>query len=90
MNIVTIDASSWDDWVYYSFELEDIVDIVNPESSLDWDIAFQRNNIRTNGGESYMGQGCGMVNQNQSWTCDLFQSTNEISKLMSKANISIG
>jgi len=82
LNIVTIDASSWDDWVYYSFELEDIVDIVNPESSLDWDIAFQRNNIRTNGGESYMGQGCGMVNQNQSWTCDLFQSTNEISNDM--------
>ena len=77
-NIMTIDASSWDYWVYYSFELEDIVDIVNPESSLGWDIAFRRNNIITNGGDSGIGQGCGMIDQNQSWTCNLFNSTNQI------------
>ena len=82
LNIVTIDASSWDSWVYYSFGLESIVDIITPESSLDWDIAFKRNHIRTNGGLSGMGQGCGIVNQNQIWTCDLFQSTNEISNNM--------
>ena len=43
-----IDASSYDDWIYFSFDSGEIVDISEPEGSMDWDIAFQRNNIKTN------------------------------------------
>ena len=43
LNIVTIDARSWNDWIYYSFDLEQIVNVTNPDNSLNWDIAFKRN-----------------------------------------------
>jgi len=45
-----------EDWIYFSFE-EGEVEINDQESSLDWDIAFNRYNVRTNSGTSGNGQG---------------------------------
>ena len=59
--LVTVSATSYSDWVYYSFENHNIVFVDNPESSLDWDLAFQRKHIRTNSGLSGPGYGGAIV-----------------------------
>ncbi|OYT17918.1 MAG: hypothetical protein B7C24_00130 [Bacteroidetes bacterium 4572_77] len=45
-----------EDWVYYSFENNAEVEVSDHLTSLDWDLAFNRYNVRTNGGESGLGQ----------------------------------
>jgi hypothetical protein len=45
------------DWIYYSIKDAQEVDSTNHQNSLSWDIAFNRYNVRTNGGESGIGQG---------------------------------
>ncbi len=54
-----IDARSYSDWVYFSFEKGTVVEVdkANFNKSLDWDIAFHRNDVRLNCGAS--GQGAG-------------------------------
>ena len=59
--VITVDASSYFNWVYFSFDQGDVVEIENPENSLEWDLAFQRKHIRTNGGLSGSGYGGGYV-----------------------------
>ena len=56
---VQIDARSYEDWVYFSFETgtEVTVDPENFSESLAWDIAFHRNDIRLNCGTSGDGLG---------------------------------
>lgn len=76
--IYNVDASSYNDWVYFSFELGAIINIINPEISLEWDIAFKRNHMITNGGLSGSGSGCAIIDENQSWTNDSFSSSDEI------------
>jgi hypothetical protein len=57
---VEINASAWGKWVYFSFATGDTVGTDNTslnadatwKERLDWDIAFHRNDIRTNGGVS--------------------------------------
>lgn len=51
----TVDASSESEWVYFSFA-GGHVEPAAPESSSDWDLAFQRFTIRVNGGVSGPGQ----------------------------------
>ena len=80
---IMINASNFHNWIYFSFETGSVVTIENPENSLDWDIAFNRNNIKTNGGLSGIGQGCGIVDDTQTWNCELFASTNEVPDNMS-------
>ena len=46
----TIDARSRENWVYFSFE--EGVAISTSQEALDWDLAFRRNDLLTNGGES--------------------------------------
>ena len=75
---IDIDSSSYDDWVYFSLELGEIVDILESEDSMDWDIAFKRNNIKTNGGLSGVGNGCAIIDNTQSWTNESFESTEQI------------
>ncbi len=65
--LVTIPATSYTDWVYYSFETHSIVDIENPENSLDWDIGLQRKHIRSNSGLSGIGMGGGYVDSTKTW-----------------------
>ncbi len=52
-----VDATSESDWTYVSFEKGVVARPTVPEESLDWDIAFQRYNVKTNGGTSGKGQG---------------------------------
>lgn len=48
---VTIDATSYSDWVYFSFE-DSIVTVDDPMTSDAWDIAFKRMDFKTNSGKS--------------------------------------
>lgn len=56
---VQIDARSYEGWVYFSFESgsEVEIDTENFSESLEWDIAFHRNDVRLNCGESGNGLG---------------------------------
>ena len=65
--LVTIPATSYTEWVYYSFENHSIVDVENPENSLDWDIGLQRKHIRSNSGLSGIGMGGGYVDSTKTW-----------------------
>lgn len=56
-----IDASSSDDWAYFSFSDGQTVSISDPASSLLWDLGFQRFRIQSNSGTSGTGQG-GAIN----------------------------
>jgi hypothetical protein len=53
---VVLDATSETEWTYLSFEKGVVPEPADPEASLDWDIAFQRYNVKTNGGTSGRGQ----------------------------------
>tara|TARA_B100000686_G_C16793614_1_gene980574 strand:- start:385 stop:1227 length:843 start_codon:yes stop_codon:yes gene_type:complete len=65
--LVTIPATSYTEWIYYSFETHSIVEIENPENSLDWDIGLQRKHIRSNSGLAGIGLGGGYVDSTQTW-----------------------
>lgn len=53
---VVINATSHEDWVYFSFEKDTVVTVTDPAHSLDWDIAFQRYMLKTNGGKTGSGE----------------------------------
>jgi hypothetical protein len=53
---VVVDASSRDAWVYLTLEGETVT-LSDAASSTEWDLAFQRTGIRTNGGVSGPGFG---------------------------------
>lgn len=57
---VHIDATDFSKWVYFSLEQGKVVEIAQPEHSLDWDLAFHFTDIRTNGGASGKGQGAAL------------------------------
>lgn len=52
--ISTLDASSYDTYVYYSFATKDVVNLTDEQaaSSTEWDIALRREVVKLNGGES--------------------------------------
>ena len=75
--LVTIPATSYTEWVYYSFGTHSIVHIENPENSLDWDIGLQRKHIRSNSGLAGMGSGGGYVDSTMTWT-DHWATMNEL------------
>jgi hypothetical protein len=52
-----VNATSTTTWKYFSFEANDTVEISDPLNSTEWDLAFQRYRIRTNGGKSGNGMG---------------------------------
>ena len=52
-----VNATSSTDWKYFSFEKDDTIAVTNPLTSTDWDLAFQRYRIKTNGGKSGSGLG---------------------------------
>jgi len=52
-----INSSSSTVWKYFSFEKNDTVVIADPLTSQEWDLAFQRYRVKTNGGESGIGMG---------------------------------
>ena len=75
---VEIDASSYNDWVYFSFLTQSEVVISDPESSIGWDIAFMRNHIKTNSGTSGIGAGGVFMDSENIWTNELFDSLTEV------------
>ena len=49
-----------------------MIEIENSENSLDWDIAFKRNHIKTNSGLSGIGEGGGYIDESQTWNDELW------------------
>ena len=70
--LVTIDASSYSDWIYYSLSNHSIIDCSQNEdncaNSYDWDLAFQRKHIRTNSGLAGSGNGGAYVDSSMVWS----------------------
>ncbi|MFM2153156.1 MAG: hypothetical protein RL199_1591 [Pseudomonadota bacterium] len=56
-HLESVDASKEKEWTYLSFAKGVVPAPENPDASLDWDVAFQRYNVKTNGGTSGSGQG---------------------------------
>lgn len=52
-----VNSSNSRHWVYFSFSEDDSVAVSDPSASAEWDLAFQRYRIKTNGGDSGKGQG---------------------------------
>ena len=50
-----LNASSQTEWTYFSFSEGKQVAVTNPRTSNNWDIAFNRYNVKTNGGTSGVG-----------------------------------
>ena len=75
--LVEIDASSYTDWVYFSFSTGEIVDIEDPQDSSDWDLGLMRNHFRTNGGLSGNAFGGAYVDSTSTWT-DNWESLSEV------------
>tara|TARA_Y100001970_G_C14248249_1_gene869842 strand:- start:612 stop:1397 length:786 start_codon:yes stop_codon:yes gene_type:complete len=75
---INIDASSYNNWVYYNFTIHSEVVILDPENSLGWDIAFQRNHIKTNSGTSGIGMGGASVDSLNLWNSDSFINLTEV------------
>ncbi len=51
-----VNAVSYRDWVYFSFVTGDSVEVAQPYNSWDWDIAFHRYDMQTNGGKTGIGK----------------------------------
>jgi hypothetical protein len=52
-----VNSTSSTAWKYFSFEKNDTITVADPSTSTEWDLAFQRYRIRTNGGKSGTGMG---------------------------------
>lgn len=59
-------ATSYTEWVYYSFSEEAVVAVTDPKTETNWDIGLRRNHFSTNSGSSGNGVGgaydAGVVN----------------------------
>ena len=65
--LLVVDASNYNDWVYFSLETLTVINVSNPASSLDWDLAFQRKHIKTNSGLSGIGEAGAAVDSTITW-----------------------
>jgi hypothetical protein len=52
-----INSTSSSAWKYFSFAKDDTISVADPATSSEWDLAFQRYRIKTNGGKSGIGMG---------------------------------
>lgn len=55
--VFEVKATGSTTWKYFSFALNDTISISDPLTSDEWDLAFQRYRIKTNGGLSGNGSG---------------------------------
>ncbi|GJL79257.1 MAG: hypothetical protein NPINA01_22460 [Nitrospinaceae bacterium] len=60
-HIVTVNASSDKDWAYFDFSRGNVVQIHDP-SSLEWDLAFRRGKVISNGGATNKFGKAGLIN----------------------------
>ena len=75
---IELDASSYTEWVYFSFLTHSEVIIDDPENSIGWDIAFMRNHIKTNSGTSGIGAGGVYIDSLNLWTNESFENITEV------------
>lgn len=54
---VEIDTRAYDKWTYFSFDKGVVAEPADFTDNTDWDLAFHRWDVRTNGGASGKGQG---------------------------------
>lgn len=52
-----VEATSYTEWVYFSFSEGKVVNVTDPKTETNWDIGLKRNNFRTNSGASGSGLG---------------------------------
>lgn len=57
----TIDATSAEEWTYFSFQSGDVVEIGDALTSEEWDLGFQRTRVKINGGISGPGMGSAIM-----------------------------
>ena len=57
----TIDATSKEEWAYFSFETGDVVEVADAVNADTWDIGFQRTKVKLNGGVSGPGEGSAVM-----------------------------
>lgn len=69
--------ASQDKWVYYSFEKNAIVQVADPQNSLDWDIAFFAYYAKLNGGASGKGQAGVAKTENKDFSTAIATLPNE-------------
>ena len=74
---ITIPSTSYFDWIYFSVSQNSIIEVENPENSMEWDLAFQRKHIRTNSGMSGPGNGGAFVDSSMTWV-DNWGNLNEL------------
>ena len=53
--------------IYFSFNQAEVINIPNPENSLEWDVAIQRKHMRTNSGLAGIGSGGAYVDSSITW-----------------------
>jgi len=75
--LVEIDASSYTNWVYFSFSTGQVVDIDDPQNSDEWDLGLMRNHFRTNSGLSGNALGGAYVDSTATWT-ESWESITEV------------
>ena len=82
-NYLEIDATESSSWVYFRFEDDGTMgkfEIAppDPENNVFWDIAFQRYHIKTNSGESGIGEAGAYMYPDDYWISSLFNNTTVI------------
>lgn len=66
---VTVNASEFSDWQYFSFEKGEVIDLAEvgdcetSKTKTNWDLAFHRGDIRTNSGVSGSGKGGALLTE---------------------------
>ena len=45
-----MDATNREGWAYFSFAKGDVLEVADPENSMDWGLEFQRTKAKLNGG----------------------------------------
>jgi len=76
--LIEIDATSYSEWIYFSFSSGEIVEIENPMDSNEWDLGVMRNHFRTNSGLSGSEIGGAYVDSSQTWTTESWESITEV------------
>ena len=76
--LIEIDATSYSEWVYFSFTSGEVIEIEDPLDSNQWDLAIMRNHFRTNSGQSGNEIGGAYVDSSQTWTTESWESITEV------------
>jgi hypothetical protein len=85
-----VNASGSTTWKYFSFAKNDTITVTDPLTSNEWDLAFQRYRIRTNGGKAGSGMGSAANSYKKGQTgFDALTAVSDTSTFFNDDNISI-